>query len=72
MTAMPTSSQNPSQICAKIKVENIHSGCANNIKVWYAGRQTPSVACIVQPGSPGGFQKLFFGAEEIAIPVYGR
>jgi ATP citrate (pro-S)-lyase len=25
----------------------------------------------VQPGSAGGFQKLFFGKEEIAIPVYG-
>lgn len=37
-----------------------------------AGRPTPSVACIVQPGSNGGFQKLFFGKEEIAIPVYGR
>ena len=35
------------------------------------GRTTPSVACIVQPGSHGGFQKLFFGKEEIAIPVYG-
>ncbi|KAI8471432.1 MAG: citrate synthase-like protein [Monoraphidium minutum] len=33
------------------------------------GRKTPSVACIVQPGSKG-FQKLFFGSEEIAIPVY--
>eukprot|EP00882_Tetradesmus_deserticola_P024868 GHRQ01027202.1.p1 GENE.GHRQ01027202.1~~GHRQ01027202.1.p1 ORF type:complete len:179 (-),score=16.79 GHRQ01027202.1:628-1164(-) len=37
-----------------------------------AGRPTPSVACIVQPGSNGGFQKVFFGDEEIAIPVYGR
>lgn len=36
------------------------------------GRSTPSVACIVQPGSNGGFQKVFFGDEEIAIPVYGR
>lgn len=34
------------------------------------GRTTPSVACIVQPGSHGGFQKLFFGREEIAIPQY--
>lgn len=33
-----------------------------------AGRTTPSVAVIVQPGSQGGFQKLFFGQEEIAIP----
>lgn len=35
------------------------------------GRATPSVACIVQPGAAGGFQKLFFGHEEIAIPLYG-
>ena len=34
----------------------------------HAGRKTPSVAVIVQPGSGGGFQKLFFGQEEIAIP----
>jgi hypothetical protein len=35
------------------------------------GRSTPSVACVVQPGS-AGFQKVFFGKEEIAIPVSGR
>lgn len=35
------------------------------------GRTIPSVACIVQPGSPGGFHKLFFGGEEIAIAVLG-
>lgn len=35
------------------------------------GRTTPSVACIVHPGS-NGFQKLFFGLEEIAIPTYSR
>lgn len=33
-----------------------------------AGRKTPSVAVIVQPGSSGGFQKVFFGREEVAIP----
>lgn len=33
------------------------------------GRETPSVAGIVNPGSEG-FQKLFFGQEEIAIPVH--
>mmetsp|Transcript_7913 Transcript_7913/g.23314 ORF Transcript_7913/g.23314 Transcript_7913/m.23314 type:complete len:617 (-) Transcript_7913:2254-4104(-) len=32
------------------------------------GRPTPSVACVVQPGA-AGFQKVFFGNEEIAIPV---
>ena len=37
-----------------------------------AGRTIPSVAAIVQPGAhSGGFQKLFFGREEIAIPLYG-
>ncbi|EFN55394.1 hypothetical protein CHLNCDRAFT_31334 [Chlorella variabilis] len=35
------------------------------------GRKTPSVAVIVQPGAAGGFQKLFFGQEEIAIPMVG-
>eukprot|EP00884_Botryococcus_braunii_P007180 jgi/Botrbrau1/16463/Bobra.0142s0058.1 len=35
------------------------------------GRETPSVACVVQPGNPGGFQKVFFGSEEVAIPVRG-
>ncbi|KAJ7544519.1 hypothetical protein O6H91_09G081600 [Diphasiastrum complanatum] len=34
------------------------------------GRDTPSVAGIVNPGSEG-FQKLFFGQEEIAVPVHG-
>ncbi|XP_051128354.1 uncharacterized protein LOC127249542 isoform X1 [Andrographis paniculata] len=33
------------------------------------GRETPSVAGIISPGSEG-FQKLFFGQEEIAIPVH--
>lgn len=35
------------------------------------GRPTPSVACVVQPGA-AGFQKVFFGNEEIAIPVAAR
>ncbi|KAJ7571174.1 hypothetical protein O6H91_01G152900 [Diphasiastrum complanatum] len=34
------------------------------------GRELPSVAGIVNPGSEG-FQKLFFGQEEIAVPVHG-
>ncbi|KMZ62606.1 Citrate (Si)-synthase, Succinate--CoA ligase (ADP-forming) [Zostera marina] len=33
------------------------------------GREIPSVAGIINPGSEG-FQKLFFGQEEIAIPVH--
>ncbi|XP_028057740.1 ATP-citrate synthase beta chain protein 2-like [Camellia sinensis] len=33
------------------------------------GRETPSVAGIINPGFEG-FQKLFFGQEEIAIPVH--
>ncbi|KAD5802910.1 hypothetical protein E3N88_14270 [Mikania micrantha] len=32
-------------------------------------RETPSVAGIINPGSEG-FQELFFGQEEIAIPVH--
>lgn len=35
----------------------------------YIGRETPSVAGIINPGGDG-FQKLFFGQEEIAIPVH--
>jgi hypothetical protein len=35
------------------------------------GREIPSVAGIINPGSEG-FQKLFFGQEEIAVPVHGR
>jgi hypothetical protein len=35
----------------------------------FAGRETPSVAGIINPGSEGS-QKLFFGLEEIAIPVH--
>ncbi|KAK9803247.1 hypothetical protein WJX73_009672 [Symbiochloris irregularis] len=38
---------------------------------YLCGRQTPSVACVVQPGNPDGFQKLFFGREEVAIPLQG-
>lgn len=36
------------------------------------GRATPSVAAIVSAGAPpGGFQKAFFGKQEVAIPVFG-
>ena len=35
----------------------------------FTGRETPSVAGIINPGSEG-FQKLFFGQEEIAVPVH--
>eukprot|EP00798_Chlamydomonas_sp_ICE-L_P001678 gene1678-33073_t len=38
---------------------------------YICGRTTASVACIIQPGSTGGFSKLFFGKTEIAIPFYG-
>ncbi|CAL5222053.1 g4352 [Coccomyxa viridis] len=38
---------------------------------YLCGRDTPSVACVVQPGNPGGFQKVFFGREEVAIPLQG-
>eukprot|EP00192_Tetraselmis_astigmatica_P015423 CAMPEP_0117667044 /NCGR_PEP_ID=MMETSP0804-20121206/10735_1 /TAXON_ID=1074897 /ORGANISM="Tetraselmis astigmatica, Strain CCMP880" /LENGTH=180 /DNA_ID=CAMNT_0005474701 /DNA_START=283 /DNA_END=825 /DNA_ORIENTATION=- len=35
------------------------------------GRTTTSIACVVTPGARGGFQKLFFGSDEVAIPVRG-
>ncbi|KAM1244545.1 hypothetical protein ACFX13_036695 [Malus domestica] len=35
------------------------------------GRETPSVAGIINPGSEG-FQKLFFGQDEVAIPVHSN
>ncbi|CAL0300970.1 unnamed protein product [Lupinus luteus] len=35
------------------------------------GRETPSVAGIISPGSEG-YQKLFFGQGEIAIPVHAN
>ncbi|KAJ1380588.1 Succinyl-CoA synthetase-like [Sesbania bispinosa] len=34
------------------------------------GRETPSVAGIINPAGSEGFQKLFFGQEEITIPVH--
>ncbi|CAL9148958.1 unnamed protein product [Musa hybrid cultivar] len=41
----------------------------NRVRPRSRRRETPSVAGIVNPGSEG-FQKLFFGQEEIAIPVH--
>lgn len=38
-------------------------------EIVFLGRETPSVAGIINPGAEG-FQKLFFGQEEIAIPVH--
>jgi len=38
------------------------------------GRETPSIACVVQPGAKQGFHKLFFadgGKKEIALPLFG-
>lgn len=50
--------------------------CLKRFRFWlfhfvfcWSGRETPSVAGIINPGSEG-FQKLFFGQEEIAIPVH--
>jgi ATP citrate (pro-S)-lyase len=34
-------------------------------------RATPSVAALVTPGTTRGNQKVFFGANEILLPVYG-
>mmetsp|Transcript_43755 Transcript_43755/g.71143 ORF Transcript_43755/g.71143 Transcript_43755/m.71143 type:complete len:650 (+) Transcript_43755:187-2136(+) len=33
-------------------------------------REFPSVAGLVSVGSKGGFEKVFFGSKEIAVPVY--
>lgn len=39
---------------------------------YICGRDLPSVSSIVTQGAPpGGFQKAFFGKQEVAIPVYG-
>jgi len=37
---------------------------------YVAGRETPSVAALIDPTGVDGFQKLFFGAKEVLIPVY--
>ena len=37
---------------------------------YVAGRETPSVAAIVNPTGSDGFSKVFFGPREILIPVY--
>ena len=52
-------------IATLIFVFNIN-GSSNFV---FIGRETPSVAGIINPGSEG-FQKLFFGQEEMAIPVH--
>ena len=35
-----------------------------------SGRETPSVAAIINPTGSDGFSKVFFGTHEILIPVY--
>lgn len=35
------------------------------------GRETPSVAGLISPGSKGGYHKAFFGQKEILLPIYG-
>jgi succinyl-CoA synthetase alpha subunit len=35
-----------------------------------AGRETPSVAAIINPTGSDGYQKIFFGKSEILLPVY--
>lgn len=35
-----------------------------------SGRETPSVAAIINPTGANGYQKFFFGTREILIPVY--
>lgn len=35
------------------------------------GREKPSVAGLISPGSKGGSHKAFFGQKEILLPIYG-
>ena len=37
---------------------------------YVAGREKPSVAALIDPTGTDGFQKFFFGAQEILIPIY--
>jgi succinyl-CoA synthetase alpha subunit len=37
---------------------------------YVAGRETPSVAAIINPSGADSFAKLFFGKSEILIPIY--
>ena len=56
-------------LCKQIIVGNFAAYVG--IFICDTGRETPSVAGVINPGSDG-FQKLFFGQEEIAVPVHGR
>lgn len=47
----------------------VFGGILMLFEIPFLGRETPSVAGIINPGAEG-FQKLFFGQEEIAIPVH--
>ncbi len=38
---------------------------------YLCGRETPSVAALISPGSAGGFHKAFFGQNEIMLNIYG-
>jgi len=37
---------------------------------YVAGREKPSVAALIDPTGVDGFQKFFFGAKEVLIPIY--
>ena len=37
---------------------------------YVAGREKPSVAALIDPTGADGFQKFFFGAKEVLIPIY--
>jgi len=37
---------------------------------YVAGREKPSVGALIDPTGVDGFQKLFFGAKEVLIPIY--
>ncbi|CAL8991124.1 unnamed protein product [Prunus brigantina] len=61
-------SRAPLKRCSTTTSSSQSSACwiLTSFVVW---RETPSVAGIINPGAEG-FQKLFFGQEEIAIPVH--
>ena len=37
---------------------------------YVAGREKPSVAALIDPTGADGFQKFFFGSQEVLIPIY--
>nr|CAD1833215.1 unnamed protein product [Ananas comosus var. bracteatus] len=63
-----TISNFPFKGCLTLTFFVLHTFICSNF-ICFIGRESPSIAGIINPGSEG-FQKLFFGQEEIAIPVH--